>query len=113
MRLISVDDTMIATLLQRGMVTAAAAVTHPMRNVLTQSAGAQENVEAHISERDLQPGDTLLLCSDGLHGVVKSEAIQEILESRESAESVVNRLIEAAIAGGSPDNISAVVLRPS
>ena len=51
-----------------------------MRNVLTNVLGAREQVDVHLSERDLSPGDVMLLCSDGLHGVLDVDALREILD---------------------------------
>jgi protein phosphatase len=110
---ISTDDTIIAGMLEKGMLSPADAATHPLRNVLTQSAGTQESVDVHLWEGCLLPGDTLLLCSDGLHGVVEEPAIRSILGGGDSAERSVDRLISASIAAGAPDNVSAVLLRYS
>jgi protein phosphatase len=108
---VSIDDTMIATLLQRGVLSTADAAKHPMRNVLTQSAGAQDHVEIHISEHELRQGDTLLLCSDGLHGVVDPTTIRSILGGGDNVERSTDRLIAAAVAAGAPDNVSVILLR--
>jgi protein phosphatase len=110
---VSTDDTIIAGMLEKGMLSAADAATHPLRNVLTQSAGSQETADVHLWEGCLLPGDMLLLSSDGLHGVVDEPAIRSILGGGDSAERSVDRLISASIAAGAPDNVSAVLLRYS
>lgn len=85
--------------------------THPMRHVLTMAIGVspQLRINAHV----LTPqADTLiLLCSDGLHGVVNAQAITETLADDGNLESKGRRLIEAAKKAGGPDNITAVLLR--
>lgn len=107
------DDTMIAGMVQKGILSAADAASHPMRNVLTQAAGSQENVEVHLREETLRSGDMLLLCSDGLHGMVDLATIRSILGGGDPAERAVDRLIAAAITAGAVDNVSAVLLRYS
>jgi PPM family protein phosphatase len=107
------DDTMIATLLKKGMLSPGDAAAHPMRNVLTQAIGSQENVEVHLQEEGLQAGDIFLLCSDGLHGVIGAAAIRSILGGGDTLENGANRLISAARAAGAPDNVSAVLLQYS
>lgn len=110
---LTADDTMIAQMLEKGMLSVSEAAGHPMRNVLTQSAGSQEGVNVHLYEETLQAGDLLLLCSDGLYGVVDNAAIRSILEGGDTIERSADRLISAAIAAGAPDNVSAVLLRYS
>jgi protein phosphatase len=110
---ISVDDTIIATMLQKGFLSLEEAATHPMRNVVTQAVGSHENVEVHLAEDTIVSGDTILLCSDGLYSVVPEADIQAVLESGATAEACVEQFISAANAAGGPDNVSAVVLRYS
>jgi len=107
---LSVDDTIIASMLQRGLLTGETSRKHPMRNVLTQAAGSQENVEVHLHESTLELADMLLLCSDGLHGVVEEDEISGILQTGQTEERKVSQLIEAARAAGAPDNISAIIV---
>ncbi|MDR3718725.1 MAG: protein phosphatase 2C domain-containing protein [Bryobacteraceae bacterium] len=108
---VSVDDTIIATMLQKGLLSREEAATHPMRNVVTQAVGSHEDVEIHLVEDDIVSGDTILLCSDGLYNVVPEAGIQAALESGATAEACVEQFVAAAKAAGGPDNVSAVVLR--
>jgi len=107
---LSADDTIMASMMQRGLLTAEISRQHPMRNVLTQAAGSKEAVEVHLHESVLEPGDNLLLCSDGLHGVIEEDNICFILQNGQTAETRVARLIEAARAAGAPDNVSVVIV---
>jgi serine/threonine protein phosphatase PrpC len=107
---LSVDDTIIASMIQRGTMTPETYRQHPMRNVLTQAAGSQEQVEVHLHESELQPEDILLLCTDGLHAVVEEEDVRRILRNSSTPEEQVRRLIGAARTAGAPDNVSAVVV---
>ncbi len=108
---VSVDDTIIATMLQKGLLSREEAAIHPMRNVVTQAVGSHENVELHLTEDSFESGDVVLMCSDGLYSVVPEVDIQALLESSATAEECVERLIAMANAAGGPDNVSAVVLR--
>ena len=84
---------------------------HPMRHVLTMAIGVGPQIR--INRYKLRPGRgaQILVCSDGLHGVVPDAAIIETLASRRSIQEKCNELVEAARNAGGPDNITAVILR--
>jgi protein phosphatase len=104
------DDSVIANLLASGEITPEEVPSHPMRNMLTQSVGTKETVEIQLMELKLVQGDRLLLCSDGLHGVIGDTVIEQILSSENDAETAVRALIAEARNRGGPDNISSVVI---
>lgn len=81
------------------------------RNVLLQALGTTPHVTVPISCAELQPGDWVLLCSDGLTDLVAAEHIGEILHSEHDLQETCNALIEAAKAGGGTDNITVVLGR--
>jgi len=85
--------------------------THPMRHVLTMAIGVSPELRVHSYVVKLEPGVQVLLCSDGLHGVVDPAVIEETLASGDTLESKCRRLIDAAKKAGGPDNITAVLLR--
>jgi len=89
--------------------------THPMRHVLTMAIGASAALEInYYHDIRLQPGDIVMMCSDGLHGVVEEQRIIAILGGGgpgQSLEEKCRELIEAARGAGGPDNITAVLLR--
>jgi len=106
------DDSWAATILSQDPAFKSEEVArHPMRNVLTSVLGARENVDVHLTERPLASGDLLMLCSDGVHGVMTIDAIKDILTSSSDLEVAARRLIDAAMDGGSRDNVTAVVAR--
>jgi PPM family protein phosphatase len=107
---LTVDDTWLNAVLEEGMLDQKALQKHPMRNVLTQAAGTQRNLDVHTCELELTDGDVMLLCSDGLHGVVAEETITAVLATTQPLERQVTQLKEAALAAGGPDNISCVLL---
>lgn len=84
--------------------------THPFRNVLTMAVGARERIEVHSHELQLEPGDMLLLSSDGLHGVVEEPLLVEALATDSSLSKKGAALIERARSNGGPDNITAVLV---
>ena len=110
---LTVDDTWVGAMVQEGALDAKEVLHHPMRNVLTQAAGARETVEVRTLEHTLVGRDILLLCSDGLYGVVEEAAIRSILGAGDSLERAAARLIEAARANGASDNVSCILLRYS
>ncbi len=84
--------------------------THPMRHVLTMAIGVFSPLRIHTYSLQPAPGSQLLLCSDGLHGVVDAKTLGDVLRSRQSLESKGHYLIEAARKAGGPDNITVVLL---
>jgi protein phosphatase len=107
---LTVDDTWLNAVLHRDALDNSALLNHPMRNVLTQAAGSQNDLDVHTADVDFEADDIILLCSDGIHGVVCGEAIIAVLESPESAEEQAARLKDAARVEGGPDNISCIVI---
>jgi PPM family protein phosphatase len=89
----------------------ARAPARPMRHVLTSVLGAHDHIDIHMNEYDLRADDVILLCSDGLHGVVDDHAISEVLGGDIAPASLVPRLIHLALAGGTRDNVTAVLAR--
>ena len=84
---------------------------HPFRNVLTMAVGARDDIDVRRHEVDLESGDLLLLCSDGLHGVIGEASVAEVMASGETLEDRGAELIRRAKAAGGPDNITAVLVR--
>ncbi len=84
---------------------------HPMRHVLTMAIGVSENLRVHTHRIKPSPGMLILLCSDGLHGVLTDDELRKALASAGSLESKSKELIALARKHGGPDNITAVLLR--
>ncbi len=85
--------------------------THPMRHVLTMAIGVSSPLRVHSYAIRPQTGSVLVLCSDGLHGVVDDETLGETLIHKRTLEDAAHYLIDAARAAGGPDNITVVLLR--
>jgi protein phosphatase len=86
--------------------------SHPMRHVLTMAIGVGAAVRIRYYALALQPDTLIMLCSDGLHGVVGKEEIEGILNDAEGLEEKCRELISAAHAAGSPDNVTVLLIRP-
>ena len=82
----------------------------PNRNVLTMAVGTYEHILIRTHAEPIQPGDQILLCSDGLHGPVDHDTISQILGERASLEEKVRALIDCANRNGGPDNVTTVLL---
>ncbi len=108
---LSVDDTVVGDLCEQGLLTRGAERLHPARNLLTRAAGAGEDVEAHVREEELRANDMLLLCTDGLHGVVDERIIESVLASGDPVDRCVQLLIDRARSLGAPDNVSGILVR--
>lgn len=106
------DHSLVAQLVARGQITAADARTDPRRNVVTRSVGVGPEVEVDAIEISdpMRPGDTIVICSDGLHGQVTDDEIAQI-GSDESLDRACRDLIELANARGGPDNITVAMAR--
>jgi protein phosphatase len=105
------DDSWAAMLAHDPALSPEQLAHHPMRNVLTNALGARDEVEVHLSERTLTSGDVLLLCTDGLHGVLDAGRLQGILEATPDLEQAAQNLVDAAMDAGSRDNVTALVMR--
>ena len=110
LRQLTTDHTLVARMVKSGEITEAEADVHPHKNVLTRALGTDEEVEVDEDTVALLDGDQLLLCSDGLTGMVTEEQIQAILENSEEPQQAADRLVKAANRAGGIDNISVVVL---
>lgn len=105
------DDSWVATILAKDPAAKGLDLSkHPMRNVLTSAIGARDQVEVHVTELSVAAGDRLLLCSDGLHGVLTAADLQSVLAAHTQPDAAARALVEAALNAGSRDNVTAVVV---
>jgi protein phosphatase len=106
------DHTLIAELLQRGVLSPEEAARHPYRHVITNCVGGHEQgVEVEAHKLQLHPGDAILLCSDGLTDMVSDEAIHKVMRSEEDPRRACERLAAQANEQGGKDNITVIVAR--
>lgn len=104
---ITKDDTFVQTLVDEGRITAEEAHSHPQRSLIMRALTGHE-VEPTLIMREARIGDRYLLCSDGLSDPVSQETILEALKIADVGDSA-DRLIELALRGGGPDNVTVVV----
>lgn len=107
------DHTLIEKYLERGILTAESAKTHPERHVLTRALGVGTTVKPTITAFPLLPDDLVLLCSDGLTKMLEDEEIRAAFDAGElDPTQVGNRLVTAALDRGGEDNVTVVVVAP-
>ena len=106
------DHSYVGRLVEEGKLTLEEAAVHPERNVLTAALGMSRSVEADFSDEpiELNPGDTLLVCTDGLHGLVNDEELLAVT-SGSSPWDACKTLVQMARERGGPDNITLQILR--
>jgi len=103
------DHTLVQSLVDEGRISADDVSTHPQRSLLLRALDGRSIAEPDLSIHESLPGDRYLLCSDGLSGVVSDETIRDTLSSFEDPEIATRQLIDLAIHGGGPDNITCIV----
>jgi len=106
---ITQDHTWVQRLVDEGRITEEEATTHPQRSLLMRALGSGERVEPDLSIREVRAGDRYLICSDGLSSVVSHQTLEETLASYQGPEETVQELIQLALRGGGPDNITVIV----
>lgn len=110
LRQLTTDHTLVERMLRSGEITEEEADVHPHKNVLTRALGTDQEVDVDEASIALLDGDRLLLCSDGLTGMVTEDQIQAILQASPDPQNAAERLVRAANRAGGVDNISVVVL---
>lgn len=105
------DHSLVAELVRRREISETAARGHPHRHVLTRALGVKRGVEADLAELTPTPGDSFVLCSDGLTGHVDDEEICETVMGEVDPESACARLVNLANSRGGDDNVTVVVIR--
>lgn len=112
LRQISRDHSLVATLVASGQIKPEDIFTHPQRNMIYRSLGQKRQVQIDTFVEILQPGDVLMLCSDGLWEMVRNDVVMaRIVEASSSLEAACQKLVEAANKAGGEDNISVVLAR--
>ena len=104
------DHSLLNEQMKMGMVTENDIDDFVGKNVITRSVGYEESVEVDIFERDLEPDETYLLCSDGLSGLISDKQTLEILMSHKP-DKALELLVKGALDAGGDDNISVILLR--
>ncbi len=108
---ITQDQTWVAEVGSRLGLSDEALRKHPMRHVLTMAVGSAEELRIHSRVVQLTSGDQVLLCSDGLHGVLSEKILVDVLESEKTLPEKAHYLVEAAKDEGGPDNVTVVLIQ--
>jgi protein phosphatase len=111
MQAISQDHSLVQRLIDLGQLTEEEAAVHPQRNVLYRALGQMEPFHADIKTVTFPNNGILLLCSDGLWGVVSDSMIFEIIKQNENPTIASRKLVDAANEAGGPDNISVILVK--
>jgi len=111
-RQITHDHSFVQLLVDSGAITPEQAADHPRRNILTQSVGSQDDVTVDLFNETLDEDEWLLLCSDGLWGMLSDAEISRIVRAAKTPSEAAQALVDATNTAGGHDNIAAVVVRP-
>jgi protein phosphatase len=108
---LTTDHSLVERLIDSGQITREEARHHPQRNVIYRTMGDKAKIEVETTQHSMKAGDRLLLCSDGLNGMVEDQNIYQIVvEESISPQDACEKLIRAANAAGGDDNITVVVV---
>jgi serine/threonine protein phosphatase PrpC len=107
---ITEDHTLVHRMVMEGEISEEEAETHPHRSILTRALGVDRNIQVDEGDLEVAPGDRLLLCTDGLTGMVAEGQIREILLETVDPQEAVEKLVRGANSAGGIDNITAVIL---
>ena len=109
-RICTRDHSIVRRLVDLGQLTQEEAAVHPQRNVLYRALGQTEAFEADLDSFQLKHGSVMMICSDGLWGLVDDDAMVDIISSHTSTMGACKELVEAANNAGGPDNISVILV---
>ena len=104
------DHSLMADMIEAGKLTEEEARVHPQRSIITRALGSDPNTLPDIYEMNVSPGDRLLLCSDGLSGMVDDPHLETMLSDISDPQKCAHMLIEAALDNGGSDNVTAIVV---
>jgi protein phosphatase len=111
LRQLTRDDSWVAMISAETGVDVDSLKKHPMNHVLTNVVGPRPELDVNVQEIDLQDGETLMLCTDGVHGVLTDTMIREILREETDIQKAAERLIQSALDSHSHDNVTVLVAR--
>lgn len=109
--LLTQDQTWVAEVGARLGLSDEALKKHPMRHVLTMAVGSTDELRVFSRSMEMKPSDQILLCSDGLHGVLNEKTLGETLHSEKTLPEKCHYLVEAAKSAGGPDNVTVVLIQ--
>lgn len=111
LRQVTEDHSLVQEMCRMGRISVKDARTHPQKNLITRAVGVDAEVQGDFFEVQLVPSDILLLCSDGLSGMIEDEQIAQTLQSHDTLKSMAETLLEQSLTEGGRDNITVALFR--
>ena len=109
-RQVTEDHSLVEELVRKGVLAKERARNHPKKNIITRAVGVMDSVEPDFFEVELQAGDRILMCSDGLSNMIEDEELRKIVGCEGSLEDKAKLLVDAANVNGGKDNISVILV---
>ncbi|MDU2066296.1 MAG: Stp1/IreP family PP2C-type Ser/Thr phosphatase [Sporomusaceae bacterium] len=109
LRQVTEDHSLVGELLRQGSITKAEADVHPQRNILTRAVGTSSKILVDSGCAQWEPSDYLLLCTDGLTGLVSETAIAQMISTESISQNTVDSLVQAALTAGGYDNVTVIL----
>ena len=109
-RMITVDHSVVEMMVQRGEITREEAKQHMMKNLITRAIGTEEHVCCDAFRQPVKPGDSILLCSDGLSNMMADQEILFEVEHGADRSDCCKRLLHIVEGRGAPDNVTVVLI---
>lgn len=108
---ITIDHSIVEEMVANGTITKEEARFHPQKNIITRALGSESSTKADIFEYEYKPGDSIVMCSDGLSGMVDDKEILKTVQSGKSSEYISKTLCSMAKSNGGFDNITVITIR--
>ena len=110
LRQLTEDHTLVARMVKEGRLRAEDAERHPQRSIITRALGVDAEVEVDLATLDLQDGDRIMMCSDGLSSMIDDDTIAGVLRSEEDPQTAADSLVDLANRAGGEDNVTVVII---
>jgi protein phosphatase len=111
MKQITEDHSLVEAMVKTGELNRCEARVHPNKNIITRAIGANQSVEPDFFEVNLEEGDTVLMCSDGLTNMLEDETIERIIRENDNPETAAETLVKCANQNGGKDNIAIIIIK--
>lgn len=111
MKQITEDHSLVEAMVKTGELDRSEARLHPNKNIITRAVGVNENLEPDFFEVNLQDGDIVLMCSDGLTNMLEDETIEQIIRENEDLCTAAETLVKHANQNGGKDNIAIIIIK--
>lgn len=111
MKQITEDHSLVEAMVKTGKLDRSEARAHPNKNIITRAIGANDTLEPDFFEVELEEGDTVLMCSDGLTNMLEDETIEQIIRENEELSVAAQTLVKSANQNGGKDNIAIIIIK--